>query len=193
MKRMIIKFLILVCVLFATTTVGAQTNLLLNGQGNSKTEHWHARGEAATVEEFNGDKVFVLRNGAVLQQYIQLTDDAIGKYALFIGRVSSNRPLTDYKPNISVPYLYMFAVGKSNAFSEGQIMRDVAKSENEWHTIYTIHQVTKEDAESLMKCFLYQRLEKDVQKDGSVMRFDDLGLYLFETEKDALDFAKTYK
>ncbi len=191
MKQLTIKFLILICALVAATTVGAQTNLLLNGKANSKTEHWHP--EEATVEEFNGDKVFVVRNGGILQQYVQLTDEAIGKYALFIGLLSSERANADDKSNTNHPYLYVFMLATS-AESDGQIMRDDAKSENEWHTIYTIHQVTKEDikiSEMIhMKCFLYNREKQNV---GSVVRFDNLGLYLFEAEKDALEFAKAYK
>jgi hypothetical protein len=72
-------------------------------------------------------------------------------------------------------------------------MRDDAKSENEWHTIYAIHQVTKEDIKSIMKCFLYHDEKQNIPNDSSVVRFDNLGLYLFETEKDALEFAKAYK
>jgi hypothetical protein len=193
MKHLTIKFLILICVLFATTTIGAQTNLLLNGKADSKTEYWNADREEAIVEEFNRDNVFVLRNGTSLQQYVQLTDEAIGKYALFIGFVTGERANVDDKRNTNLRYLYIYITATS-AIAYTQIMRDNAKSENEWHTIYAIHQVTKEDIkDSIMKCFLYHDEKQNVQNDGSAVRFDNLGLYLFETEEDALNFAKTYK
>ena len=192
MKQLSIKFLILICLLFTATTVGAQTNLLLNGKADSKTEHWHAD-EGATVEEFNGDKVFVVRDSSVFQQYVRLTDEAIGKYALFIGRISSERAIVDNKRNINLRYLYMY-FPRTPQVAYSQILRDDAKSENEWHTIYAIHQVTKEDMKvSIMKCFLFHNQKQQVPNDGSAVRFDNLGLYLFETEKDALEFVKAYK
>ncbi len=191
MKQLTIKFLILICVLFATTTVGAQTNLLLNGQADFKTEHWRFKVNA-TVEEFNGGKVFVLRNGGHLQQLVQLTDEAIGKYALFIGLVSSERANVDGKSNTNLPHLYVFML-KTGASSYGKTMRGDAKGESGWQTIYTTYQVTKEDVELPMKCFLYQGEKQNVPNDGSAVRFDNLGLYLFETEKDALEFADAYK
>ena len=141
MKQLTIKLLILTCVLFATTTVGAQTNLLLNGKADSKTEHWYVG--KTTVEEFNGDKVFVLRNGGHLSQWIKLTDEAAGKYVLFIGRVSSERANVDSKLPTNPPYFYIFN-SNPNAISEGQIMRDDAKGENDWQTIYAIYQLPKE-------------------------------------------------
>jgi hypothetical protein len=193
MKQLNIKFLTLICVLFATTIVGAQTNLLLNGKADSKTEHWHP--VETTVEEFNGDKVFVVRNDGHLQQYVQLTDEAFGKYALFIGRVSSERADVDGKPTPNTPYLYIYTLTPS-AISEGQIMRDDAKGENDWHTIYAIHQLPKEGFTGSMKCFLYQRNSRkgqNIPNEGSAVRFDNLGLYLFDTEEDALKFAKAYK
>jgi len=193
MKKMTIKFLALICVLFATTTVGAQTNFLPNGKADSKTEHWHV--VKTTVEEYNGDKVFVLRNGGHLHQWVQLTDEAIGKYALFIGRVSSELADVDGKPSTNPPYLYIYNANPS-AISEGQIMRDDAKGENDWFTIYAIYQLPKEGFTGFMKCILYQqnvRKNHNVPNEGSAVRFDNLGLYLFETEKDALEFAKAYK
>ena len=188
MKQLTINFLILICVLFVTITVGAQTNLLLNGQADSKTEYWHARGKA-TVEEFNGDKVFVVRNGGHLAQWIELTDEAVGKYVLFIGRVSSERDDVDGKPSTNPPFLYIYNINPS-AVSKGQIMRDDAKGENDWFTIYAIYQLPKE---SFIKCVLYERKNLNVPSEALALRFDNLGLYLFETEEDALKFAKSYK
>jgi hypothetical protein len=187
MKQLTIKLLALICVLCATTIVGAQTNLLLNGKADSKTEHWYV-GET-TVEEFNGDKVFVLRKGGHLSQWVELTEEAVGKYVLFIGRVSSERANVDGKPPINSPYFYIFN-SNPTAVSEGRIIRDEAKGENEWFTIYAIYQLPKE---SFIKCVLYERKNLNVPSEALALRFDNLGLYLFETEEDALKFAKAYK
>jgi hypothetical protein len=194
MKQLTIKFLILFCVLFSTTTVGAQTNLLLNGKADSKTEHWHS--VETTVEEFNGDKVFVVRNDGNFQQFVQLANEAIGKYALFIGRVSSQRADVNGKPTTNTPYLFVATLVPSIVIGEGQMMLDDAKGENDWHTIYAIHQLPKEDFSGFLKCSLHQRNSRkgeNVPNEGSAVRFDNLGLYLFDSEEDALKFAKTYK
>lgn len=199
MKQLTIKFLILICVLFATIAVGAQTNLLLNGKADSETEHWNVKYHT-TVEEFNGDKVFVLRNDGNLQQWFQLKEEAIGKYALFIGRVigrvTSKRADADDKTPPNTPYLFVATLVPKIVISEGQILSDDAKGENDWHTIYAIHQLPKENFSGFLKCSLHQRNSRkgeNVPNEGSSVRFDNLGLYLFETEKDALEFARTYK
>jgi hypothetical protein len=195
MKQLNIKFLTLICTLCATTIVGAQTNLLLNGKADSKTEHWSLKYNT-TVEEFNGDKVFVLRNDGNLQQFVQLTDEAIGKYALLIGRVSSQRADVDGKTTPNTPYFSVATLVPNIVIGEGQILPDDAKGENDWHTIYAIHQLPKEDFLGFLKCSLHQRNSRkgeNVPNEGSAVRFDNLGLYLFETEEDALKFAKAYK
>ena len=199
MKQSTIKFLILICVLFATTIVDAQTNLLLNGQADYKTEHWNVKYNT-TVEEFNGDKVFVLRNDGNLQQWFQLDDEAIGKYALFIGRVigrvTSKRADVDDKTPPNTPYLFVATLVPKIVISEGQILPADAKGENDWHTIYAIHQLPKEDFTGFLKCSLHQRNSRkgeNAPNEGSAVRFDNLGLYLFDTEEDALKFAKAYK
>jgi len=73
---------------------------------------------------------------------------------------------------------------------------DDAEGENDWHTIYAIHQLPKEDFTGFLKCSLHQRNSRkgeNVPNEGSAVRFDNLGLYLFDTEEDALKFAKAYK
>ncbi|MEO8072407.1 MAG: hypothetical protein ABI686_04085 [Acidobacteriota bacterium] len=195
MKQLNIKVLTLGCILFATTIVGAQTNLLLNGQADYKTEHWNVKYNT-TVEEFNGDKVFVLRNDGNLQQWFQLKDEAIGKYALLIGRVSSQRANVDGKTTPNTPYLFVATLVPKIVIGEGQILPDDAKGENDWHTIYAIHQLPKEEFSGFLKCSLHQRNSRkgeNVPNEGSAVRFDNLGLYLFDTEEDALKFAKAYK
>ncbi len=188
MKPLTIKFLILICVLFATTTVGAQTNLLIDEKDISKPKHWRARGEA-TIEEVNGEKVFVVHKHSWFKQDVKVTDAAIGKYALFIGLVSSERAATD-KPITGLPYIYVWIFVPGKAIY-GQKLSNDAKSKKEWHVIYGIFQVQKE--EGYLRFFLYQSESNDASYNGSVARFKNVGLYLFETEKDALEFARAYK
>jgi hypothetical protein len=189
MRQLTIKFLILICVLFTTTIVSAQTNLLLNGQADSKTEHWDVL--ETTVEEFNGDKVFVFHNGGSLRQLVKLTDAAVGKYVLFIGRISSEGANVVDKSNTNLPLIFVAnLIPSGSSKGKGQIIRDDAKGENDWDTIYTIYQLTNK---GIIECWLLQHREQNVPNEGSAVRFDNLGLYLFETKEDALKFAKAYK
>ena len=190
MKKWISKVWILICFLFATITVGAQTNLLLNGQADSKTEHW--RVDETTVEETKGNKFFAVRNYGHFEQIVELPDEAIGKYALFIGLVNYKRIYAEGLATTNPPFIYVYMV-ESGASSYGKDIRDNTKDKNEWSAIYTIFQVPKEKSKNLMKCLVYPgRIEK-TQNNDSAVRFDNLGLYLFETEEEALKFAKSYK
>jgi hypothetical protein len=189
MKQLTITFLILICVLFATTIVGAQTNLLIDEKDISKPENWCARGRGeATIEEINGDKVFVVPKDSWFRQDVKVNDAAIGKYALFIGLVSSERAASD-KPIPVLPYIYVWIFNPGKAM-RGQKLSNDAKSKNEWVVIYGIFPVEKEA--NLIRFFLYQSESNDASYNDST-RFKNVGLYLFETEEDALKFAKAYK
>jgi hypothetical protein len=196
MKQLNFKFLILICLLFAATTVGAQTNLLLNPNADSEAENWRVSGQA-TVEEFDGDKVFVVRNQGSFSQDVNLTKSDIGKFALLIGRGSSEQINADGAIT-GLPYLYGYMMDSSNPkgsriydYLQGQQMRARASYQDEWVTMYGIFGIPENTG--AIRFYLNQAERKYVPQNGSAARFDNLGLYLFETEEDALQFVKTYK
>lgn len=200
MKRLTFKSLILICLLFAAITVGAQTNLLLNPNADSAVENWRVFGQA-TVEEFDGDKVFVVRNGCSggghFLQDLTLTEIDVGKYALFIGRGSSERINPDGAIT-GLPYLYGYMMDSSNPkggriydYLQGQRMRSRASYQDEWVTMFGIFRVPEKTG--AIRFFLNQAERKDLPQNGSAARFDNLGLYLFETQEAALNFVKAYK
>src|ERR1044072_1468729 len=79
----------------AAVSAGAQTdNLLQNPKADLGAQHWRAFGQAA-VEEVNGERVFVVRNGGHFLQDVDLPQGAAGQYALLIGRGSSERINSD--------------------------------------------------------------------------------------------------
>ena len=196
MKLLTIKSSILICLLFAVIAVGAQTNLLLNPNADSKAENWRVSGQA-TVEEFDGDKVFVVRNQGSFSQDVDLTKSDIGKFALLIGRGSSEQINADGAIT-GLPYLYGYMMDSSNPkgsriydYLQGQQMRARASYQDEWVTMYGIFRVPEKTG--AIRFYLNQAERKYVPQNGSAARFDNLGLYLFETEEDALQFVKTYK
>ena len=200
MNRSILGLMVLVIVTSLPTSISSQTNLLLNPNADSNAENWRAFGQA-TVEEFNGDKVFVVRDGCSggshFLQDVNLDMSDVGKYALLIGRGSSERINADGAIT-GLPYLYGYMMesvnpkgGTVRAYLQGQQMRAVANQPDEWVAMYGIFRVP--EGTVAISFFLQQAERKDIPQNGSAARFDNLGLYLFKTKAQALEFAKTYK
>jgi hypothetical protein len=79
-------------------------NLLVNTAAENGSFGWRSDGEV-TVEEFEGHRCFVLRNGARLTQEVELPPDSPGKSLLLIAHVFGER--TDRPNDITDrPYLY---------------------------------------------------------------------------------------
>lgn len=196
MKKMNIKIVILFCVIFAATGANAQTNLLLNSNADFGLENWHTF-KQTVVEDFNETKVFVVRNGGHFVQDVNLTETDIGKFVLLIGRGSSERINVDGAiTGLPCLYGYMMSPGERNSgriysYLQGQKLRGDAQTENEWVTMFGIFQVP--EGTGRICFFLNQAERRGVPHNGSAARFSNLGLYLFETEEDALEFARAYK
>jgi hypothetical protein len=181
-----------------TIFANAQTdNLLLNPKANDGTNSWRAFGNAQVEQSDYGDWRFVVRNNGHFFQDVQLPEDAAGKYALLIGRVSSERIDPDGAIT-GLPSLYGYMMDGANprggrilSYLQGQQMLCRARTVNEWVTAWGIFEVP--DGTHAIRFFLNQAERKDVPQNGSAARFDDLGLYLFSTEGEAKAFAQAYK
>ena len=97
-----------------------------------------------------------------------------------------------------MPYLYGYMMDSSDlrsgriyAYLQGQQMLARPPQQNEWVTMYGIFKVPEKTG--AISFFLNQAERKDVPQNGSAARFDNLGLYLFDAEKEALQFIKAYK
>jgi hypothetical protein len=181
-----------------TIFANAQTdNLLLNPKANDGTNSWRTFGNAQVEQFDDGDWRFVVRNNGHFFQDVQLPEDAAGKYALLIGRVSSERIDPDGAIT-GLPSLYGYMMDGANprggrilSYLQGQQMLCRAGTVNEWVTAWGIFEVP--DGTHAIRFFLSQAERKDVPQNGSAARFDDLGLYLFSTEGEAKAFAQAYK
>ncbi|HEX5874903.1 MAG TPA: hypothetical protein VFY60_09670 [Pyrinomonadaceae bacterium] len=162
-------------------------NLLKNPNADQQTASWRVFKDA-TVE----DSSFVVRNGGYFLQDVELPDDAVGQYAVFVGRGSTE--WIDPNGTITgVPYLYGYMMVDNERivdYLQGQNMRAHPATISEWSTMWGIFQVPV--GTTKIRFFLNQGLHKDVPHNGSAARFDDLGLYLFATHKEARDFATQY-
>jgi len=193
MKRL---FLIaFICTTFVSNAT-AQTNLLLNPIAKEGVENWRLRG-SVSVEEFDGRKVFVVRggcgNGIGFTQDVKLSDTDGGKFALLIGRGSSERVNEDGAIT-GLPYLYGYMMSSVNprgaginAYLQGQAMLASPLVPNEWVTMHGIFPIPKGTV--AIRFFLQQAERRGVPQNGSAARFDDVGLYIFNNEYDARQFV----
>ena len=182
------SMLLVFAILSLSAVCHAQSpNLLKNPNADQQAAFWRAFGEA-TVEESR----FVVRNGGYFFQDVELWDDAVGQYAVLIGlgtseRIDSDGTITD------LPYLYGYMMADSNsivAYLQDQQMRAPVATMNNWATLWGIFQVPEKTKR--IRFFLNQALAKGTPYSGSAARFDDVGLYLFATQKEAQDFAAQY-
>lgn len=195
-RRSFLSLCVTICFV-SVTTIHAQTNLLVNPDGSSGSSGWQAFGNS-TVEEFDGEKVFAIRDGMThnFSQDVDVSELDTGKYALFIGRGSSER--SDENGVITgLPYLYGYMLktkersgAKINGYAQGQQMLGRSSKADEWVTMYGIFPIPFGTV--AIRFFMMQAERSDSPQNGSAARFDDLGLYLFKTKGEALNFAKAY-
>jgi hypothetical protein len=195
----LIKFAtLLLWFLLTTSLANAQSNnLLQNPSANDGANLWQAFGDATIDQTLESNPYFTVRNNGYFLQDVTLPEGSVGKYVLLIGRVSSERINADGAIT-GLPYLYGYMMegatprgGRILSYLQGQQMICGSRMENEWVTAWGIFQVL--DGTGAIRYFLNQAERKDIPQNGSAARFDDLGIYLFETEEEASAFVETYK
>jgi hypothetical protein len=185
---------ILVLILLVTATGQAQTkNLLQNSNADAAGEHWRAFGNAIVERDSDGSH-FTIRHAGYFLQDVALPGDSAGKYALLIGRVSSERINPDGAIT-GLPYLYGYMladskVGKINDYLQGQQMLGRAKEKNAWVVAWGVFKIP--EGTTTIRYFLNQAERQGLPHDGSAARFDDLGLYVFATAEEAKVFVDLY-
>ena len=189
-------FIFLVC----AVPVRGQANLLRNPNADGGAEYWRASANS-TVEELNGDNVFVIRSDGSrienFQQDVDLTASDVGKYALLIGKGSSERINADAAIT-GLPYLYGYMMesnsplgGTINTYLQGQQMLGRSSTPNLRVKMFGIFRVP--EGTVAIRFFMMQAERRGVPPNGSAARFDNVGLYLFESKQDAVNFASAYR
>jgi hypothetical protein len=187
MARVIRIPLSLLFVSLAVISAGAQpNNLLQNPSADLNGRSWLANGEA-TVEEVNGNRCFVVRNGGSFRQDVALPQGPAGQYVVFIGRSLSERVNFDGSVT-DLPYLYGYMLAKGEGgkerildYMQGMLGRPTFA--NEWVQISGVFKVP--EGANKVRFFLNQGLGRGVERDGSAARFDDLALYIIPTAEEA--------
>ena len=185
-------------VMIAASPVFAQPqNLLRNPNADLQTQFWQTFGETAVETSAFKSPFFVVTNGGYFCQEVPLPKDASGKYALFIGLGASER-INAYGAITGLPYLYGYMMSDVSPrknrildYLQGQNMRAAPTYQLEWVPMWGIFHVP--NGTGSMRFFLKQALRNGMPHNGSAAYFDDLGLYLFETEEEAQTFVNYYR
>jgi hypothetical protein len=197
-KRIIRLISLLFSFLLTVTSANSQTaNLLQNPNADDGTNYWRAYGNASVEHVTDGRFCFAVRNGGYFIQDVTLPEGSVGRYALLIGRASSERINPDGAIT-GLPYLHGYMLERANplggiikAYLQSEEMRCGAGKVGEWTTVWGVFQVPPETG--AIRFFLNQAERRGVPHNGSAARFDDLGVYLFTTEKEAMTFVDAYK
>jgi hypothetical protein len=174
----------------------SQTNLIKNPNAELDEKEWKLAGEATVENNNSGNKIFTIRNGGSFWQDVELPKEIAGKFALLIGRGSSERINVDGQIT-GLPYLYGFLFSSKesngaqiNTYLTGQKLRANVSNTNQWVAIYGIFEIPEKTVSA--RIFLNQAERKGLPQNGSAANFDDLGFFIFDTKEEALEFANKY-
>lgn len=167
-------------------------NLLRNPEADAQAAFWRISGDASIEYTTENGSCFLVRNGGSFSQDVELPPEAVGQYAVFIGRGSSERINPDGAIT-GLPYLYGYMMGPDRgevvAYLQAQQMLGRSVVKDAWVQMWGIFKVP--EGTTAIRFFLKQALRNGVPHNGSAARFDDLGLYLFGTRAEAEAFVTT--
>jgi WD40 repeat protein len=174
--------------------VEGQPNLIRFPDARRFTRHWQTKGEvsiekdAETEDNYN----FIVRYSGMIWQDVPIKEST-NRYALLIAWASSQRVNTD-GDQTGLPYLYGYMLdradsNKISAYLQGQQMMLSTNVPNEWGVIYGIFPVPP--GTGAIRLFL-QQADGGQPQNGSAARFDEPGVFLFDTRDEAEAFVKKY-
>ena len=176
-----------------TLTLGKHKNFVKNHSANDGTSSWKTDGEAVIEPDAKGNPHFSIRYKGSFRQDADIRG-YMDRYAVIIARVNSSRKNSG-SDQTGYPYLYGYWVNVSNpnrfnGYLTGQHMLFRPHAANKWGVAYGIFQVPASTGS--IRLFLQQADGRSAQ-DGSSARFDDVGIYILETEAKAQDLVDLYK
>lgn len=181
------RFFALLLVLGASASVLAQSgNLLKNSGAEEGAQHWRPYGDARVEGCEPGNACFALRQGGYFIQNAVIPEEAVGQYALLVGRASF---AGDSNLGRGGPYLYGYMMnaggpffGRIYSYLSGQQMSGRSELPGKWQTLWGVFKIKPGTA--TLAFFLRTANIGDKGGNG-VARFDDLALYIFPTEESA--------
>lgn len=168
-------------------------NLVKNPYANQGLQFWTTKGDTSVREDDEGNPYFLIRYSGDIWQDVTLQEEDTGRWALLISLSSSERINRD-GDQTGLPYLYGYLLNRvdSNridAYLQGQNMKHSVREPNKWAVIWGVFQVP--ETSGGIRLFLKQADGRYAQN-GSAACFDDPGIYLFDSEEEAIEFAREY-
>ncbi|MCP5051099.1 MAG: hypothetical protein GY940_28300 [bacterium] len=168
-------------------------NLLGDMNAHRVTPAWKTKGEVSVEFEKEDNYFFSLRYNGVFWQDAPINPGSAGQYALLICWGSSER-INPNGEQTGLPYLYGYMLKKGNpnkinAYLQGQKMLLTTQTANEWGVMWGIFKIPPDTG--AIRFFMQQADGKQPQN-GSVARFDEPGIFIFNSEAEAQQFAKNY-
>ena len=174
--------------------VEGQLNLIKYPDARRFTRQWQTKGEVSLEKdaEQEDNYNFVIRYSGMIWQDVRIKESG-GGYALLISWASSERVNPD-DDQTGLPYLYGYMLDKADnnkiiTYLQGQQMMLSTNTPNEWGVIYGIFPVPP--GTGALRLFMQQADGRQPQN-GSAARFDEPGVFLFNTRKEAEAFVKKY-
>jgi hypothetical protein len=176
-------------------TLLSQTNYLNNPNANQQQQFWKASGEAAVEECAPGDPCFVTRWDGGLVGTATLPADAAGRTMLLIGSAAAERAHARGGDQTGEAYIHGYGealdpeLGIGKHYSARTLITSTREADT-WTTLWGVFPV----GEGIRKLsFEIRQADGSSAKTGSASRFDDLGVYLFDTEAEAQSFVARYQ
>jgi hypothetical protein len=164
-------------------------NLVRNGDASQNVREWSPFREA-TIEGHGPAAHFVIRNGGSFSQNIELPVDAAGRYLAFVARGTSDRVNADYSIT-GLPAIYGLFGSRERGRIAGYLTGDKTlgrpQKPGEWVVMSGVFRVPEDAVGVTIR--LNQAERRGDPQNGSAARFDDVGLFLFETEAQARALA----
>jgi hypothetical protein len=173
------------------SSVGPGVNLLENGAADKGGMSWSRTGDTA-IEPCGRNPCFAVRNGGSFHQTVILPKDAPGKYVVLVGSGASERINPD-NGITGLPTLYALVGTEDGIRIVGHLQGMLARPAfpDTWVMMSGVFRIP-EDAFHL-SFQLNQASARGFPHNGSASRYDDLGLYVFPTEREARTFLDGWR
>lgn len=167
-------------------------NLIGDNNAAKPTPVWTSEGETRIEPGQDGNNVFAVRYGGSFWQEFKL-EESTGRFALLVAWASSER-INPGGEQTGLPYLHGYMLSKDASTQttknlQGQQLMLSASSENEWGILYGIFEIPPDTGS--IRFFMQQADGKQAQN-GSYARFDEPGIFIFDSEEEALKFMREY-
>ncbi|MCX6579743.1 MAG: hypothetical protein NT166_06110 [Candidatus Aminicenantes bacterium] len=173
--------------------VEGQKNLIKNPYAGQNLHFWETKGDVSIELDEEVNPYFVIRYSGMLWQDVPIPESA-GRWALLIAWTSSERINKD-DDQTGLPYIYGCMLDRKdknriNTTLQGQQMLHAGRKANEWGIAWGVFQAPG-DTGAIR--FFMQQADGGTAQNGSSARFDEPGVFLFDTEEEAKAFVKIYR